>query len=227
MRRRLGRRRLGDAPPRARARTPASAPSGGVRADSIIEPSCGATGATARRSPARAPATSAPQARARVGQVAPSRARRGASSSGASASDALKSTPRPAKPGAEPVDASAAAPARRRLVEGVDDLVEVDDRLRLRRAPARPPASIVLPRLPGLSSRYLRPSGERGRTVTCVSSGSGSSVLSSFSARRATARPRAARPRVISSITPTRLPPIRTSLPATSPAASGTCTVTS
>ena len=81
------------------------------------------------------------------------------------------------------------------------------------------PVSNVRRERPGISSTYLRPSAERGRTPTRVSTESGSMSLSSFSSSRATDRSRPStvrRTAVMSSTTPTRKPPARTSLPGTS-----------
>ena len=77
---------------------------------------------------------------------------------------------------------------------------------------------------PGISSTYLRPSAERGRTLTRVSRASGSICLSRL--RWATAMLRrspstVATPGSMSSTTPTRKPPTRTSLPGTSFAPEG------
>ena len=70
--------------------------------------------------------------------------------------------------------------------------------------------------------RYLRPSAERDRMITFESSGSGSTDLSSFRASAAANVPSSSVTGSIDSTTPTRTPPIRTSLPGTSAAASGT-----
>ena len=73
--------------------------------------------------------------------------------------------------------------------------------------------------VPGLSSMYLRPSAERGRTRNCVSLASGSTFLSSFSTATATLRRSpftVVTSGLMSLTTPTRKPPTRTSLPFTS-----------
>ena len=117
------------------------------------------------------------------------------------------------EPVAEARAASALALARL-LVERVEDLVDLD---RLGRAPARA-GSARRPRsrrsaLPGVISTYLRPSAERERTISVESSGSGSTFFWSFIETSADACRRAGGPASISSTTPTRKPPIRTSLP--------------
>ena len=81
------------------------------------------------------------------------------------------------------------------------------------------PASISVFPLPGTISTNLRPSAERGRTLISLSVASGEAVLSIFSERTATdcRFPFASTTcGWMSSTTPTRKPPMRTSLPATS-----------
>ena len=176
-------RRLGDRLAERRARRVEARPAV-VSARSSAEPPSAATEAS---SPGQAVGRddAAGAARSPVRSRCAPRARRPSSSAGASASRRLKSAPRPAKAGADAVEHLAqCTPAAR--VEGVDDLVELDDRLRgLAAASSCPPRS-PRRRCPAVSSRYFRPSGDRGRTVTVESAGSGSSVL--------TARPRARRP---------------------------------
>ena len=74
---------------------------------------------------------------------------------------------------------------------------------------------------PGVSSTYLRPSADRGRTISVESTGTGSTCLSSLRLSRAVDSPVSDGTGVISSITPTRAPPMRTSLPFTRFAALG------
>lgn len=71
-------------------------------------------------------------------------------------------------------------------------------------------------------SRYLRPTAERGRTINVELSGSGSMSVSSFSVSLAVTLPFLCTTGSIAEIIPTREPPIRTSLPVTRLAASGT-----
>ena len=81
-----------------------------------------------------------------------------------------------------------------------------------------PAANVCLP-LPGVTSTYFRPSADRGRILIVELRASGSTVLSSFIAMTATllvSPPLRTTFGVISSTTPTRKPPTRTSLPATS-----------
>ena len=98
------------------------------------------------------------------------------------------------------------------------------------------PSGIVSPRAsvasesPGFSSTYLSPSAERGRTLTVLSFDSGSTTLSSFIEISATERrspPTSTVFGVISSTTPTRKPPTRTSLPFRSLAPEGSTALTS
>ena len=84
-------------------------------------------------------------------------------------------------------------------------------------SPSSKPSSDV----PRVSSTYLRPSAERGRTSTVVSRGSGSAVRSSFRPSTAMLVPSGRRSASIESTEPTRVPPIRTSLPRTRLAALG------
>jgi hypothetical protein len=92
------------------------------------------------------------------------------------------------------------------------------------------PASISLLLLPGTISTNLRPRAERGRTLTVLSVASGEAVLSIFSESTAID---CCSPRTsttcgwMSSTTPTRKPPMRTSLPATSLAPVGICALMS
>ena len=81
------------------------------------------------------------------------------------------------------------------------------------------PAANVCLELPGVISTYFRPSADRGRTLIVVSRASGSTVLSSFISTTAMAvSPPLTETTLgeIVSTTPTRKPPTRTSLPATS-----------
>jgi hypothetical protein len=67
-----------------------------------------------------------------------------------------------------------------------------------------------------VSSTYFSPSGERGRTFTNVSTGSGSTSLSSFMSITAIVSPVSSSIAGLSSSTrPTRRPPTCTSLPFT------------
>ena len=90
--------------------------------------------------------------------------------------------------------------------------------LELRSGMVSPAVYVDLPS-PGVISTYFRPSAERGRTLIVVSVASGSTVLSSFIAITATdlRSPSSSTTfGVMSSTTPTRKPPTRTSLPFTS-----------
>ena len=73
-------------------------------------------------------------------------------------------------------------------------------------------------------SRYLSPSAERARTTKVEFFGSGSTSLSSFRSSRALTLPSSSCCGSIVSTTPTRTPPMRTSLLGTSRSASGTST---
>ena len=73
----------------------------------------------------------------------------------------------------------------------------------------------------GWICRYLRPSAERGRTISVESTGSGSTERSSLSESSAMFWPSSRRSTPIRSIEPTRVPPIRTSFPRTRLAALG------
>ena len=78
---------------------------------------------------------------------------------------------------------------------------------------------------PGISSTYLRPSAERGRSPPVVSTASGSIDLSSLRSSTAMARSlpfTTTRSPLMSLTMPTRKPPARTSLPFTSLAPFGT-----
>ena len=188
---------------------------------SISDASCGATGASssttrvtpriARRSPVRRSA--------RLPATWSSRS----TSSGAEATASLKSAPRPASAG--PASLSVRCVAVRVSWSNVLMTWSSSTVSRARASGSWPPCPIARPRVPSLSSRYLSPSGDRGRTVTCESSCSGSSVLSSFRVSLAYGPFAPIWPRIVS-IEPTRLPPTRTSLPSTRPTASGTETVT-
>ena len=73
-------------------------------------------------------------------------------------------------------------------------------------------------------SRYLSPSDERFRIRTCESTGSGSTSRLSSRSSFAIVRPSSTLTGVIAFTSPTRMPPMRTSLLATSEVASGTTT---
>ena len=73
------------------------------------------------------------------------------------------------------------------------------------------PSSSGLP-VPRVSSRYLSPNDDLYLTLTSVSAGSGSTVLSSLRSSFAIALPSSSVVGVICSTTPTRAPPMRTSL---------------
>ena len=75
-------------------------------------------------------------------------------------------------------------------------------------------------------STYLRPSAERGRTISVESFGSGPASLSSVSVSTAITRPSSSVLGLISVTAPTREPPILTSLPTTSCAALGISALT-
>ena len=74
---------------------------------------------------------------------------------------------------------------------------------------------------PRMISTYLRPSAERGRMRSVESIGSGSTERSILRPSRAMLVPSSRRSTPISSTVPTRVPPIRTSLPRTRFAALG------
>ena len=76
--------------------------------------------------------------------------------------------------------------------------------------------------VPFVISTYLRPSAERGRMSTVESTGSGLTVVSSLSVSSALTEPSLAVTGVMSVTAPTRVPPMRTSLPLTRLAALGT-----
>jgi NAD(P)-dependent dehydrogenase (short-subunit alcohol dehydrogenase family) len=80
------------------------------------------------------------------------------------------------------------------------------------------------PRLevPLVISTYFSPSAERGRMSTVESTGSGLTVVSSLSVSSALTEPSSAVTGVMSVTAPTRVPPMRTSLPLTRLAALGT-----
>ena len=111
----------------------------------------------------------------------------------------LTSAPRPAK--ASPKRRRLACDAvARRLVEDLEELVELDRDARLvERAACRRPRGLL--RVPRVSSTYLRPSAERGRTMTLRVDGdladllvelevSSAPVLPSLQRRPAPSRPR-------------------------------------
>ena len=80
------------------------------------------------------------------------------------------------------------------------------------------------PRLlcPRVICTYLRPSAERGRTMTRRVDRQRLDVVSSLRSSRAATEPFLRTTGVIASTVPTRVPPIRTSLPTTRFAAFGT-----
>ena len=80
--------------------------------------------------------------------------------------------------------------------------------------------------LPRVISTYLSPSDDFGRTLTTLSTGSWLEVSSSASSSRAPVEPSSRAIAPILRTMPTRAPPIRTSLPAIRPAASGSTTST-
>ena len=85
-------------------------------------------------------------------------------------------------------------------------------------APSSKPSLSV----PRVISTYLRPSAERGRTISVESCGSGATSRSSVRSSTAIVEPSSCRWAEMSSTKPTRVPPIRTSLPTTRFAALGT-----
>jgi hypothetical protein len=78
---------------------------------------------------------------------------------------------------------------------------------------------------PVVISTYFSPSAERGRISSVESSGSGSTSGSSSSCSCAVADPSGFESASMLLTTPTRAPPMRTSLPRTSPAEFGTSAV--
>ena len=76
-------------------------------------------------------------------------------------------------------------------------------------------------------STYLSPSAERGRTISVESLGSGLTLVWSFIVSSAVTEPSLWRLGSIVLTTPTREPPIRTSLPLTRLAALGTSALSS
>ena len=82
--------------------------------------------------------------------------------------------------------------------------------------------------VPGVSSRYFSPSEERSRTITVVSAGSSCRRFSSFRVMTALTAPvRGSWWGASAETVPTRVPPMRTSLPTCRLLASGTCTLMS
>ena len=75
---------------------------------------------------------------------------------------------------------------------------------------------------PGTICRYLSPSGDLGRTIIVESTGTGSAILSRLRLSSAANLPSGSWTGFTALTTPTRAPPIRTSLPLTSACASGT-----
>ncbi len=129
----------------------------------------------------------------------------------------FRARPRPAK--ASPKPASASCELRRVLSSSVENTSSSSSPSVAFLSGIVAPAAKVCLLFPGVSSTYFRPSAERGRIFTVVFRASGSTVLSSFMAITATARvlsPLRTTFGVMSSTTPTRKPPTRTSLPATS-----------
>ena len=84
------------------------------------------------------------------------------------------------------------------------------------------PASSPFEESPGTICRYLRPSGDLGRMIIVELAGIGSALLSRLRLSSAAMRPLPTCTGLTSLITPTREPPIRTSLPWTSAVAFGT-----
>ena len=76
-----------------------------------------------------------------------------------------------------------------------------------------------------MTSMYLRPSAERGRIMIVESTGSGLIRVSSLRSSLAITEPLSCCTGVILSTTPTRRPPMRTSLPFTRLVARGTSAV--
>ena len=128
----------------------------------------------------------------------------------------LMSSPRPANASPNPSSALLGVHAGARR-ERRQHVLELGRRAAWRCAAGTvAPSSNVCSARPGISSTYLRPSAERGRTPKRVSTDSGSISLSSFRSSRAIERSlpfTVRRTRVMSSTTPTRKPPARTSLP--------------
>ena len=81
--------------------------------------------------------------------------------------------------------------------------------------------------VPRVSWTYFRPSADRGRIFTRVSAGSGLTTVSSFRHSTAMTSPLGCVCGSMQETVPTRVPPTRTSLPFTSPAAFGTSTLRS
>ena len=143
-------------------------------------------------------------------------------SSGLSASMArLRSCPRPAKASPKPARfVWIAARVRASKVLSTSS-ISTGSGVALRTgmvAPSSKPWRFV----PFVSSTYFRPSAERERMTTVVSTGSGLIVVSSFSVRSAETLPPASLRGSIFVTAPTRVPPRRTSLPTTRLAALGT-----
>ena len=84
------------------------------------------------------------------------------------------------------------------------------------------PASSPSAESPGTICRYFRPSGDLGRMIIVESAGIGSALLSSLRSSSAATAPLPNWTGFTSLTTPTREPPIRTSLPLTSALAFGT-----
>ena len=83
------------------------------------------------------------------------------------------------------------------------------------------PAWYPAPDEPGVSSTYLSPSADLERTMNVESTGNGSRSVSSCRSSRADGSPSSLGTGVIVFTTPTREPPMRTSLPFTRLAAFG------
>ena len=88
-----------------------------------------------------------------------------------------------------------------------------------------PPSGKPCSESPRVISMYFSPSADRGRTMIVESTGSGLIRVSSFRSSFAITDPSSCWTGVILSTTPTRRPPIRTSLPFTRLVATGTSAV--
>jgi hypothetical protein len=143
-------------------------------------------------------------------------------SSGLSSSMArLRSAPRPAKP--LPNSVRLLCDAARVLSSKVlrNSSISTGCGVALRSGTVAPSSKPVL-EVPFVISTYLSPSAERGRMSTVESTGSGLTVVSSLSVSTALTEPSLAVTGVMSVTAPTRVPPMRTSLPLTRLAALGT-----
>ena len=177
-------------------------------------PATGATVAIAEAAPLTKPLSSVSGSLSARATTA-----RSASAGGSASIARLRLSPRPARP----PPSSRSRPwiaGRVRSSKVSSDSSSDTGRVACLRASSSPCASMLRER-PGRSSTYLSPTLERWRISSRVSSGIGPEPSSIFSSSTATGSP-SRRTGSIFVTSPTRAPPISTSLPSTSSAASGT-----